>query len=540
VLTHPIVTLIRRELLSAPRSRWFYLRRLGFVGLCSLIIIWGQLLVWLTGTSTAGLVLFQSLSQTVLFLACVLSGVVSGLSVIREKTERTLGLILLTDISCTQHIAGKLLTSNSAMVITVLSAFPLFVLSATLGGISAGQIAGAFLVLLGTIFLGCCMGLLAAAATRTERTMLSLELGLTLFLFLALPLGIGILANYEPSLQAAEQWLDVISPFLAMQAVTRGVDLAAGGRSLLFSLALGLLFLWPAQRLLPRDVLREGREPFFRSIRTRLGLVSRRRRQAAPALPASVNPVAWRDGHFRYGGPARAWAFCGLVAMPAVAAVAALIAWLAKSGAEDAVVPTLGTMGGLAAAAFALLAVVRSARAFNSEKAERTLELLLASDLSEKEIIRGKIRAIVLSVLPWLCCAAACGLLAIWIGSGGHRHRDPLLLGIGFFAFGLSNVCAFSSVALFMSLRFRTPAVLGFSFLGFLGWSWFVKSFMAMVAMIPMAMLQSMRPHSTSADSGILYGALMFLAQIVPDIGLAALFLGLLHVNFRAGALREL
>jgi ABC-type transport system involved in multi-copper enzyme maturation permease subunit len=517
---------LRRDLLARPRLRGFYLKRMGFVLLGGLVVLWGTAAGGLSGSTTVGLQIFQSLASMVLFAVCVLSALTAGLSLMREKIERSLGLLLLTDMSCRQQVAGRLLANAFAMLILTLSVLPLFALAGTLGGISPLQIGAAFLILAGTIFLGCCLGLLCAALAGSERqfTGLAVLLGLAVFAGLPLLVSLGGLALKRPT-----GWiLNIVSPFAAMAALGRGILGTSAVESCLFSAALGLPLLDLAYRLLPRSVLRES-SPRIAGRGWRRLLRKRRRARQPPILG---NPVAWKDQNFFYGGILREWRIAGFLTLPAVGGTSCLIALALGAEAETAATVTLTVVALTAGFVFAVGTVVRSARAFNTEKLNRTLELLLTSDLEEKEIVGGKIRAVALSTLPWLVFAVAGGLAAVTLTGefGGILAVSAAAAG------ALSTVFSLACFALFLSLRMKTPGVLGLCFLVFVLWNWCGKSFLLMLFMLAGRFIV----QPAGAAGGVAVMVTMFLGNSAVDVGLGLVFLHALRSNFRRNALKTI
>jgi ABC-type transport system involved in multi-copper enzyme maturation permease subunit len=257
------------------------------------------------------------------------------------------------------------------------------------------------------------------------------------------------------------------------------------------------------------------------------------RRKARPAILG--NPVAWRDQQFLYGGNRYAWLVWAVLIVPAIGVTAAGLGSVFDP--DGRMVATIG----LSAAAFAASLVlgfgtlIRAARAFNTERLNRTLEVLLASDLTVREIIRGKQLAILRAGMPWLFVALGCAL-GVALLNLEQLHMWTVVAGAGFSS--LAGIFCYSSLALLLSLRFRTPAVLGICAAVFIGWNWIGKT---MITMLPLAFVGPLAAAFFVRMGGWAHALLPILfvsLSLLWDVGLGVLFLILLHRNFRANALK--
>ncbi|MFT5472037.1 MAG: ABC-type Na+ efflux pump permease subunit, partial [Candidatus Promineifilaceae bacterium] len=401
------LTLLQRDLMHWPRRRGFYLKRLVFVGICALIVLWAFGIAAISGSTTMGLQLFHSLSATVLFCACVFSGTTSGLNLMREKRERTLGLLFMTDISIPEQVVGKTMTGAFVIVTTLLSTFPMFVLCATLGGVSPAQIAAAFVILLGTVTVGSCAGISAAASASTERALIGRVLALVALVFAALPMAVFVFGGRNSAIVSLV--LPIVSPFIALNHVGDGSRLSSGYWNCGFNLLLGLPFVFAAMRALPREFDPKPNPllAWMQRSRTRAGHAPNR----ASVAFNTRNPVLTKDVHCVCRGHRREWVVASTITAVIIAVVSVTTAWINVATLSEAL--AAAGIGAAVVCAFTsgIFAIIRSARSFNSEKEDRTLELLVMSDLTERQIIWGKLGAIAVSVLPWLVIGCVGGAL---------------------------------------------------------------------------------------------------------------------------------
>ena len=140
----PILT---REWLVAPRKVRFYAQRVIFVlALFSLVCTAWALLAGIQQVrnvgdlSRFGALVFQIVVPLQLIIVMFLSAVTCASAVSHEKDKRTLILLLLTRLSSSQIVLGKLSSCLIGIYSLILAALPLLLLIAILGGVSVGQV----------------------------------------------------------------------------------------------------------------------------------------------------------------------------------------------------------------------------------------------------------------------------------------------------------------------------------------------------------------------------------------------------------------
>lgn len=159
-----------REVTIAPRRERTFIARSVYGGLLLLLVstAWlvmtGTQLITDTGDfSRFGAALFQLLAPLQLVMMLFFAAVLSAGAVAQEKDRKTLLLLLLTHLSNSELVLGKLLASLLEVLLFLVISLPIFLFTALLGGVSYPQI---IKVLLVTLFgmlacgsLGSCMAL---------------------------------------------------------------------------------------------------------------------------------------------------------------------------------------------------------------------------------------------------------------------------------------------------------------------------------------------------------------------------------------------
>ena len=136
-----------REAVIAPRRASFYAARTVFAAaLFALTLTSWQLLVGSQQIENPGdlawfgAAAFQILAPLQLAVAMPFAALLVASAVALEKDRKTLDLLLLTNLSNSELVLGKLLAGMLSVVVVVVAAWPLLAIVSLLGGVSNGQI----------------------------------------------------------------------------------------------------------------------------------------------------------------------------------------------------------------------------------------------------------------------------------------------------------------------------------------------------------------------------------------------------------------
>lgn len=451
----PALWIFRRELMGAPRRKHFYLKRTALVALGGVVILWGLWMARETRATTMGLQIFSTLAMAALVVISLVAGTNASAQITRERQERTLGLLFLSDISAGRFLLGKLLSSMFSTLMSLLSVVPMFILAVSLGGVMTSQVLGSFAILVATAFFTASLGLLAATLTSTERTASSLLVLLGLAFFYFVPLAVGLAFQFRDDPVFPDFLMGLVSPFVAMGFLIggRGVPAILWNPLLLAALSVPLLLL--TGMLLRERALRDESAGLGERLRQRMKRAGLGRMWFA-LPPIDGNPVAWKDYHYWYGGTKGTWLKFALC----IAAVGASL-WIgyALSGhygnrmsRDDVARAALIAMSLTCLAMVALAGIGHCAAAFSKERESRTMEALLVTDLPAGDIVWGKIRAVVLSIRPALIGLAACGLWLVALF--GHEEEFWKVL-VALCVESGSMLFGYGALALWLSLRCR-------------------------------------------------------------------------------------
>lgn len=526
-----------REALTAPRRvQHFAVRVLSVAALVGLTLTAWQVIVG-AGTlegpgelSRFGAVAFGLIAPLALTVSVLFSALLSAAAVSQEKSRGTLILLLLTDLRNRELVLGRLLASLLSVLVAILSVAPYYLMLTLLGGVDARQVLGALVITASASFAAGSLGsMLALWREKTFQALALTAAGLFVWIAIGEAVGLGVFGMSIGGI-ASSDLAAVISPWRALQvaispdfgplpapfvnATSGAIGWALGawfsiGLAVLLNLiAIAMVRVWnpsrearPAQAPDSAAAENAGSESALEAE----GMVRRARGQTAEVHRAAGrrrevwdNPVLWRE--------VRTWAYGKkvLVVKAAYVLIFALSALaVAQAVRGDVEVASAGGLDALtvAIAPLAVLSLVLvnalAVTSLTGERDAKSLDLLLASDLTAPELILGKLWGVLwntreMIVLPLLLCGylgyvgattgwesslLATGLLVL-VGFaavlGLHcaiiyaNSRKAIAVSVGtllFLFLGVST-CMRVMLALSGSFEYQLPPFLGFIFGG--------------------------------------------------------------------------
>ncbi len=180
--------IIAREVLTAPRSIWFYLARVCSVGIL-FVLMWTtwQVLIGWNEVNEFGIIasfggeIFRIFAVLQLTLILFFSPLFTAASIAHEKDRRTFLLLLMTDLSDLEIVLGKMIAGLIKIMATLAACFGMLSICGLLGGISFGQVVTLFIVTASSGVAGGAMGLVVAL--WRDRTFQSISLTILMVVF---------------------------------------------------------------------------------------------------------------------------------------------------------------------------------------------------------------------------------------------------------------------------------------------------------------------------------------------------------------------
>ena len=426
-----------REVVTAPRRLRLYVSRAAYVS--ALLVLMCTAWLLLTGTQIVrnvsdmarfGAMVFQILAPLQLALAIFFSALLAASGVTQEKDRRTLILLLLTNLTNSELVLGKLLASMLNVLVLLAASLPLFMLAALFGGVSFEQIARVFAVTFATAIAAGSLGsMLALWREKTFQALALTVLALVFWLTAGEAIASGALGAAWAGVSTSV-WGAAVSPWQAILTATRPlIDrqdalpyvgnavncflLVAGALAVaLNAVAILRVRVWnPSREVRPRVADAEELESIW-------GMTDQSAAAARKAAARNMhsaggktrevwdNPIIWREiATWAYGRKVLAIRL-GYLLLAGLAAAALYGAIHGEAGLD------MATGALVLVPLFVLSLVLVNAQAVTSvttERDMRALDLLLVTDLSPKEFVFGKLGGILYNtkemiVLPMTLC----------------------------------------------------------------------------------------------------------------------------------------
>lgn len=450
-----------REATITPRQPRLYIYRALYPAVLLLLMstawlmLGTQVIRSVGDMSRFGSMVFQIMAPIQMAVAVFLSALLAASAVAQEKDKQTLILLLMTRLTNSELVVGKLFASLLNVFVMLVAGLPVFLLVPWLGGVSFTQVLWVFAATMATALATGSLG--STIALWREKTFQTLALTAVVIVFWTgvceaiglLGPTVEILGVAAPTVAAA---LSPVSAILAAARPAIGGDFATGvavyvGFSLTAALLLNAIAIlrvrvWnPSRELRSKDEPAEstkniwGTENVGEDIAetARTGHVDEVRRTLAASESRRVwdNPVLWREMcTWAYGRKVLIIriAYLLLFAMAAAAVVSTATSGELTSGGNDfsRIIPPAATP--VALIGFVSLVIVNAlgATSITGERDGRSLDLLLVTDLSPSEFVFGKLWGVLyvakeMVVLPMLLC------IYIWF-SGGMLFESLLFL----------------------------------------------------------------------------------------------------------------
>ena len=382
--------IVQRELTEASRRRGTYWIRVGAaaVGLA----IGGLMLLTRHGAqpSEMGMSIFVPLAIAS-FIYTLLIGVFRTADCLsEEKREGTLGLLFLTDLKGYDIVVGKLAATSLNAFYGVLALFPVMAIPLLAGGVTIGDFKWVVTVSLNNLFFSLAVGMFCSAISRDERRAMVLAFLIIFFFAGGLPLFGAILCNWLDAWEhywvflIASPGFDCVGAFEDLRKQTKAFQLFE--TSVIFVHAMSWCLLGASCLIVPRTWQDKGTTPAAlrrRMFWHRLGHGSSEWRAALRRRLLAINPFLWLAGRDRMKR-ASVWAFLGLGVLIWTAGL------LSRSRSDWLDSVAYFWTGLIARTVLKIWLVTESTRRFSADRQSGAMELLLATPLPVKDIVRGQ------------------------------------------------------------------------------------------------------------------------------------------------------
>jgi ABC-type transport system involved in multi-copper enzyme maturation permease subunit len=407
-----------------------------------------------------GATVFQILAPLQLAMGLFFSAVMAASAVAQEKDRRTLVLLLLTNLSNSELVLGKLLAAMLSVLTLLAAALPVFMLVALFGGVSYGDIAKVFAItLMASLASGSLGSMFALWREKTFQTLSLTVLGLVAWLAFGEALARGAFGatwlnvpttDWAIGLSPWQAILATVRPTLTTQAASLASDpvlwfvlFSAAVVAALNGVSIGMVRIWnPSRETQWKPQESDGPESiwgaeFDANQTPEQAAAARLAAHAAPGRTRHVrdNPILWREvSTWAYGRRVLVIRFaylvlCGLAAL-ALVKIANSSAGLTFAGISLIMAP-------VCVLSLALINA-QAVTALTSERDVKALDLLLVTDLTAKEFVYGKLAGVLFNTKEMALVPLAFTAYIWWVesisGENAIYLSGGILLMVGFVA----------------------------------------------------------------------------------------------------------
>ena len=415
--------IVARELRLAARRPGTYRMRSGAALALILMGTWLFLTTRNQPAHAISLSLFV-MSTSVVVLYCLLSGVrFTADCLSEEKREGTLGLLFLTDLKGYDVVLGKLAATSLNGFYAVLAVVPVLALPLLLGGVAPGEFGRMAVVAVNTLFFSLALGMCVSALSRSPRKAMAGTFLLILLFTAALPACGAWLAAAGRTPQVGKAWLLPSAGFSYYRAFDLPYRL--GAAEFWWSVAvlhtLGWIALVLASLIVPRAW--QDRPAGAQGLRWRerwhgwsYGNPAERAEFRRRLLDRGA--YFWLAARARWG-PAYVWAVLGLVGGGWV--------WGIAKARHDWFNPGTYILTGLLLnLVIKVWFALEAGKQLAEDRKQGTLELLLSTPLTVRDILRGQWLALKRQFQwPVLAVLLVFGLLLIAGAFDIASQQDP-------------------------------------------------------------------------------------------------------------------
>ena len=427
--------------------------RMGYLGALLLLLFFGLLFgggmatdVSLTDLAKAGAGVFAFIAYAQVVLVCLIAPLFMAGAIQSEQSGETMDILLTTPLSNLQIVLGSLGGRMFFVLTLLLSGLPLFSVLLIFGGVTIRSVFVAFAVAgLTAIMVGAVAVALSVFRIGGRKAVFAFVIGIAAYLVAAYALDVVVLRNLSGAAAGTTTWLTPLHPLLVLEASINTANYTPPsdemvahlprlvgwylsrplGAFAVLTMSLTSVLILASAVMLRR--IGQGESKWLHAIRSKLRLGDGNRERAGREVWS--NPIAWREANTRGNAAAGILARWGFVFIGLLAAAVLLLFY------HTGHLPTLG--GGMGArqpyevfqsaivvllllevAVVVLVAIYMSAGCVSREREDGTLDLILATPVTPRQYIWGKLRGLVsflshLIALPVLTVAMVSGYALI-------------------------------------------------------------------------------------------------------------------------------
>lgn len=435
LLTRLRLPLLTKELLEQSARRRTWVIRSAYLGLLFLVFFSSVVAIWdggnVQGMLGGGFHLFNTMMTFQWWGVYILVPLTCFGLITSEKERDSLQLLFLTRLGPWTILFEKLLSRILPMLLFLIASLPILAVAYSYGGVSPEMLANAVLCLGSTAFFTASIALLFSCYAQQSTqaffgtlaySILSMLLPVAFYLFMHETYGRGFISNNIPFIQNEGLIAGCLfGPAIFWENQLSGFDtcfywnlpqIVYGTGCLL----LARLCLTKRAFVAKSSATRRTRVIVDRAANTVLA------RSDTDNLPEIYNPVTWIERRQGLSGrPAYLTGLVGLLGLVLFfgAAVCAAKEWLSVFS---------GLCFGIFWIAGPMTVCGKAGGLFGTERARQTLDVLLTTPISSKDIVRQKMGGIWPLVAFMVIMFFILSLIGAWASQEHSQETQPILL----------------------------------------------------------------------------------------------------------------
>jgi ABC-type transport system involved in multi-copper enzyme maturation permease subunit len=430
---------------ASRRQRDFFIRT-GFVTLLSANLLLGLFGVLASGRislrdlAAGSAQIFTFLANVELLLICLLTPIFMAGAISKEAKPQTWDIVLTTPLSALQIVLGNLLGRLFFIATLLLSALPLMAITQFFGGVRGETI-------LLTQLIAFCLALLigtlaiATSVTRTAGRKAVITFFVLTVCYLAITWTADQALRLPISAGSQNSWTTLLTPFnplLVLETLLSPTSYVISDASTLawplsfaitnpiaawcwITLILSLTTLiWASLQ-----VRKLGDRSKQRSLLRRTTVVQK------PKL-VSGNPIAWRERVTRHRNVSSLYGRWGFVGLGMLVMIVTTTLFATNYWNADIYRSVIGGVIGTEIIIVTLAAIYVSASSITKEREDGSLDLLLTTAMTPRMYLGGKVRGIVIHLLPMTAtpCVSMFIVGIVALASGEQAYVSDIPIGM--------------------------------------------------------------------------------------------------------------
>jgi ABC-type transport system involved in multi-copper enzyme maturation permease subunit len=404
---------------SASRRKKDLFLRSGYVAILATGLVLGLLIITASGRfslrdlAAGSANIFVNLSVLQLILICLLTPLFMASAITKEADPKTWDILLSTPLSPLQIVLGNLFGRLFFIAALILGAMPLMIITQFFGGVPLDTI-------LLTQLVAFCLALLIGAAaiamsvTRTAGRKAAVSFFVITVLYLLVTYILDSSMRTPVSIGSSANWTTVVTPFnpfLVLEALLQPSRYVTPTSTALpwpfgwgimnpvatwcwFTMILsGITIIWSSTQVRKLGQSKVAKENWWKRLFTQ----STNERES---FVVTGNPISWRERVTRHRNIGSLLGRWGFVSVFTLALIILSTLYFTRSLSPESFRTAILYLvcGELLIVTF--FAITISASAISKEREDGSLDLLLTTSITPKMYLSGKLRGLVLHILP--------------------------------------------------------------------------------------------------------------------------------------------